>query len=89
MNDGLVAVLVQENKPDNDSLPPDFALIRPMSSEPKSLDETLRSPDAGKWQEALEYEISQLERLDTWVVGDLPKGQVAIPNNISSLSSHY
>ena len=39
----------------------------------------MRSPDADKWQEALEYEISQLERLDTWVVEDLPKGQVAIP----------
>ena len=79
MNDGLVVALVQENEPDDNLLPPDFALIRPMNSEPKSLDKALRSPDAGKWQEALEYEISQLERLDTWVVEDLPKGQVAIP----------
>ena len=78
MNNGLVATLAQENKPDDNLLPPDFALIRPMNSEPKSLDKALRSPDADKWQEALEYEISQLERLDTWVVEDLPKGQVAI-----------
>ena len=79
MNNGLVATLAQENEPDDEPLPPDFALIGPMNSEPKSLDEALRSPDADKWQEALEYEIRQLEKLDTWVVEDLPKGQAAIP----------
>ena len=79
MNNGLVAALVQEYKPDDKPLPPDFALIRLMNSEPKSLDKALRSPDAVKWQEALDYEINQLEKLGTWIVEDLPKGQMAIP----------
>ena len=79
MNDRLVAALVQEYEPEDEPLPPYFALIRPMKFEPKSLDEALRGLDAGKWQEALDYEISQLEKLGTWVVEDLPKGQMAIP----------
>ena len=32
-----------------------------------------------QWQEALEYEISQLEKLGTWIIEDLPVGQTAIP----------
>ena len=79
MNDGLVSALVQEYEPEDEPLPPYFALIRPMNFEPKSLDKALRGPDAGKWQESLDYEISQLEKLGTWVVEDLPKGQMAIP----------
>ena len=79
MNDGLVAALVQEYEPDDKLLPPDFALIGPMNSEPKSLDKALRGLDAGKWQEALDYKINQLEKLGTWIVEDLPKGQMAIP----------
>ena len=79
MNDRLVAALVQEYEPEDELLPPDFALIGPMNSEPKILDKALRGLDAGKWQEALDYEISQLEKLGTWVVEDLPKGQMAIP----------
>ena len=74
MNDRLVAALVQEYEPEDELLPSDFALIGPMNSEPKSLDKALRGLDAGKWQEALDYEISQLEKLGTWVVEDLPKG---------------
>ena len=32
-----------------------------------------------KLRTALDYEISQLKKLGTWVVEDLPKGQSAIP----------
>ena len=32
-----------------------------------------------QWQTVLDYEISQLEKLGTWVVEDLPNGQSAIP----------
>ena len=46
-------------------LPPDFALIGSLISEPASIDEAMRGPDAQKWQEALNYEISQLEKLGT------------------------
>ena len=60
-------------------LPSDFAFIGSLCSEPKTLDEALWGSDAKEWQTALEYEICQLEKLGTWVVEDLPKGQPAIP----------
>ena len=48
--------------------PPDIALASFAYLDPKMLDEALRGPDAKHWQEALEYEISQLEKLGTWEV---------------------
>ena len=60
-------------------LPPDIALIGYMHLDPKMLDEALRGPNAREWQDALEYEIHQLQKLGTWVVEDLPKDQTAIP----------
>ena len=60
-------------------LPPDFTFVGNLCTEPKTLDEALRGSDAKEWQTALDYEISQLEKLGTWVVEDLPKGQSAIP----------
>ena len=35
--------------------------------------------NAKEWQAALDYEINQLQKLKTWVVEDLPPGQMAIP----------
>ena len=60
-------------------LPPDFATVGAMGTEPASLDEALRGPNAKEWQAALDYEISQLEKLGTWVLEDLPKGEPIIP----------
>ena len=92
MNEGLVAAMAQSdnlqnmdlsaNEPENDEinlLPPDFALIGGLNSEPGSLEEALRGPNAKEWQTALEYEIDQLEKLGTWIVEDLPKQHTAIP----------
>jgi len=62
-------------------LPPDFALIGCMGTEPRSFDEALRGPNAKEWQAAFDYEISQLEKLGTWVIEDLPAGHTAIPCN--------
>ena len=45
-------------------LPPDFALVGSIRSDPKTLNEALHGPDTKHWQEALEYEISQLEKLE-------------------------
>ena len=53
-------------------LPPDLALASYSGVDPKMLDKVLRGPNSKEWQEALEYEISQLEKLKTWVVEDLP-----------------
>ena len=45
----------------------------------KMLDEALHGPNAKEWEEALKYEINQLEKLGMWVVEDLPLSQSAIP----------
>lgn len=44
-----------------------------------TLAQALRGPDAQEWQEALDYEISQLEKLGTWELADLPRGANLIP----------
>lgn len=43
------------------------------------LQQALNGPDAVEWQEAIDYEISQLERLGTWKVVDSPPGVNLIP----------
>ena len=63
-------------------LPPDFALVGGLNSELKSLDEALSGPYAKEWKTALDYEIGQLEKLETWIVEDLPKGEPLIPCGI-------
>ena len=60
-------------------LPPNFTLIGALGTEPKSLDDALSRPHTKEWQTALDYEITQLEKLGTWVIEDLPKGHDAIP----------
>jgi len=35
--------------------------------------------NAKEWQAVFDYEISQLEKLGTWVIQDLPKGHSTIP----------
>ena len=73
-------VLEDANKYYDESyqLLPDIALTSFAYLDPKMLDKALRGLDAKQWQEALEYEISQLEKLETWVVVDLPVGHTAI-----------
>ena len=74
--------LIKSNNDDERTfadLLPDLALIGGPTSDPHSLDKALRGPDAKEWQAALQYEISQLEKLGTWVVEDLPKGYTATP----------
>ena len=93
MNEGLVAAVVLDNQvekkivledvvdnPDYPCyLPPDIALVSYANGDPRTLDKALHVPNAKEWQEALDYEISQLEKLGMWVVEDLPLGHVAIP----------
>ncbi|KAG2048406.1 hypothetical protein BDR06DRAFT_895720 [Suillus hirtellus] len=37
-----------------------------------TLSQALRGPDAEKWKKALDYEISQLEKLGTYELANLP-----------------
>ena len=60
-------------------LPPDFALIGALGTEPKSLNDALSGPHAKEWQTVLDYKIGQLKKLGTWVIEDLPKGHNVIP----------
>lgn len=49
------------------------------SLEPCSIDKVLHGPNTKAWQEALEYEIGQLEKLWTWEIVDCPKSELVIP----------
>ena len=70
---------IPEDKEDWEvELPPDFALIGALGTEPKSLDDVLSGPHAKEWQTMLDYKIGQLKKLGTWVIEDLPKGHNVI-----------
>ena len=76
MNEGLTAMLAQTH--DRIMSATNFALAAPTHSTPRTLDEALHGLNSQQWQKALDYEISQLEKLGTWVMEDLPEGQTAI-----------
>lgn len=42
----------------------------------------MSGPDAEEWQEAINYEIGQLEKLDAWEIVDAPPGANIIPCHI-------
>ena len=86
MDNGLVAAATyfedfrDENEPQElDCIEYESVLVATHPSDPKTLDEGLRGPDAKHWEQALKYEISQLEKLETWSIEDLPAGYTAIP----------
>ena len=94
MNEGLIAAIASsvdnisddeefeefvEHHNDLYDLPPDVAFAGHYATDPRMLDKALRGLNAKEWQEALDYEIHQLEKLRTLVVEDLPEGQTAIP----------
>jgi hypothetical protein len=50
------------------------------TAEPEpTLQQALNGPDAIEWQEAIDYEISQLEKLGVWEIVDAPKNANIIP----------
>src|SRR5271168_1027696 len=54
-----------------DDLPLDFATVGHNGTDPQTLDEALRGSNAKEWQAAMDYEISQLQKFETWQVDDL------------------
>jgi hypothetical protein len=79
-DDDGIGIYLPENDDDIFAmLPPSFATVGAMGTEPASLNEALQGPYAKEWQAALDYEIGQLEKLGTWVMEDLPKGAPVIP----------
>ena len=70
---------VGDSSDHSNELPPDIVALGHSDSDPKTLDEALCGPNAKEWQEALDYEINQLQKLGTWVMEDLPAGQTTIP----------
>ena len=69
---------IPEDEEDWEAELPNFVLIGALGTEPKSLSDALSGPHTKKWQTTLDYKISQLEKLRTWVIEDLPKGHNAI-----------
>ena len=80
MHEGMSAAIALTDLEDETYYPDtgNFALIS-IGLEPQSLEEALRGPNSVEWNDALKYEISQLEKLGTWVIEDLPKGEKPIP----------
>ena len=64
------------------SIPEELTLLGYIGTEPHSIDKALGGPNAKEWQSTLDYKISELEKLETWVIEDLSKGHTAIPCSI-------
>jgi hypothetical protein len=61
---------------------PLLALTGSMGTEPVSIDEALKGPDADAWKQALEYKINQLQKLRTWDIVDKPSDKLVIPYSV-------
>jgi hypothetical protein len=53
-----------------------------------TLQQALNGPDGVEWQEAVDYEISQLEKLRTWKVVNAPQGINIIPCHFVLVTKH-
>ena len=80
LHEGHTAAIAQLNDTDKpfDLTQLEYVLLTAGGSTPHTFDEALRSPNHHSWQKALDYEIGQLEKLSTWVIEDLLKGQTMI-----------
>ena len=79
-DDDGIGIYLPENDDDIFAmLPPGFATVGAMGTEPASLNEALQGPYAKEWQAALDYEIGQLKKLGTRVIEGLPKKAPVIP----------
>jgi transposase InsO family protein len=79
LNEGKQALLAMKDLPDKiplNSFP--YPALAAADREP-TLKEALSGPDAAEWQEAMNYEIGQLEKLGTWEKVDTPRGANIIP----------
>ena len=88
LHEGLTAAISETNhtEPDETNLTewlvnaqPEFVLITSAGPAPCTLEEAYNVPNKDKSEKAWQYEIAQLKKLGTWVIEDLPKGQVVIP----------
>ena len=81
LHEGHMAAIAQLNDADEpfDLTQLEYMLLTAGGFMPHTFDEALQSPNHHSWQKTLDYEIGQLEKLGTWVIEDLVKGQTAIP----------
>ncbi|KAH7903203.1 hypothetical protein BJ138DRAFT_982154, partial [Hygrophoropsis aurantiaca] len=68
----------EDGEDENESYVPPFYALAAAEREP-TFQEALNGPDSMEWQEAIDYEISQLEKLKTWEVVHPPRGANIIP----------
>ena len=52
-----------------------------LSDVPKTYEQAISSPDASKWQMAMEEEIQALQENDTFELTSLPKGRKSVGDN--------
>lgn len=52
----------------------EFALVGEDAMEPSSVIEALEGPKSHEWTDAIEAELSQIEKVNTWELVDLPPG---------------
>jgi hypothetical protein len=78
LNDGERAATVLEDLlEENEEETTSWALAS--AERELTLKEALSGPDAEEWQQAIDYEIGQLEKLVTWEITDPPRGANIIP----------
>jgi hypothetical protein len=70
-----IAIIPEEDREDTQLIHWALAAALP---EP-TLQQALNGPDAMEWQEAIDYELSQLEKLEAWEVVDIPHHANVIP----------
>jgi hypothetical protein len=75
LNDGKSANLAQIDFTHlDDTIPTHFALATGSNNDPRTVKEALEAHDAEQWQDAMDAEIRQLERLGTWKLVYPPTG---------------
>lgn len=80
LNEGEVAALAAQSVQEYEERLTYLALAA-IQPEP-TLQQALSGPDADEWREAIEYELSQLEKLGTWEI-------VNAPDRVNLIPCHY
>jgi hypothetical protein len=90
LHEGEIAALAMEPQPhleaselphDGSDGPLTWYAMAAAEAEP-SLQQALNGPDASEWQEAIDYELGQLEKLGTWEI-------VNAPDRVNLIPCHY
>ena len=86
LNEGESAAIAKIEEVDEEDSPAHWALA---AAEPEpTLQQALNGPDAIEWQEAIDYQLSQLEKLGAWEVVNAPRNANIIPCHYVLVTKH-